>query len=198
MLPGLYFATEESTARICSRMSDQSDHADPNESGAAPRTKHELPPWFRRLLMVAAMLGPFAGAGVGSVATSQEVGPLEVIQTLGTEIKGPLGGYMLAFAMLVALSWHHLHTLAKQEKERVDRARSTRDLADRLEERIKEKDGKLEEAANRTLEILKGTVTRYEKALSEVNARSEQRGLQILEIGQQVSEILKKVERLDR
>lgn len=160
------------------------------------QAKNELPPWLRRILLVAGILGPFVGAGIGSAVTSQDADVLGLVREVISEIKGPLGGYILAFLMLVALSWHHLRTLANHAQERKDRSASTARVADKLEKRISEKDEKLEEAGEKTLSVFKGTVGRYEKVLSEVNARTDIQAQQLVEIRTDLKAIRDRIEGL--
>lgn len=162
-----------------------SDHQ--QEAPAAPTQQPSPEPpakqtdWLKRVAIGAGVAGPVAGAIAGSLL-SEKVDVPSLLREVVAAIQGPLGGYVLVFLMLVFLVWHHLKTIAKYEAIIEGRSNGHR-------ETIREKDTKLEQAADKTISVFKGTVDRYEKALQEVNARTDQTNQQLVELRQEIREL---------
>ncbi len=172
---------------------------DPTASGSGEHAaRTELPPWVRKVLVGMGLAGPFVGWLIGFLTTPEDANPLDLVREVLSAATGPFGATILAVLAAGALAWHHIRTLGKHEQERKDRSATTARVAERGEQRVQDKDKKIEAAHEKTLQVFSGTVTNYERTLSEMNARSDVQSQQLLEIRTELKALNEKIERLAR
>lgn len=153
-----------------------------------PRAEAELPPWVRKVLIGLGLSGPAIGWLVGFLMTPEEASPVDLVREVLKAATGPFGATILAVLIMGALAWHHVRSIVKYEAIIESRGEGCRKT-------IHEKDSKLEESADKTISVFKGTVERYEKVLKEVNARTDQTNLQLIELRAEIKTLRKQIER---